>query len=147
MRKWIALTTGVFVMTAAAAAFAQDAGEAQRERLMKAMGGAARTLTQMSKGATPYDAAAATAAFTVIQNNAKAIPAAFAAPPGPGVTSEASPRIWENMADFAAHAKALEDDAAAAIKVAGNGVDAIGPALAAVGKDCGACHQTYRRKN
>jgi cytochrome c556 len=145
MRKWLALAAIAATTAICAQALAQDA-EAAREKLMKEMGGAARTLTQMSKGQAPYDAAAATAAFTTLRDHAAGIPATFKDPTPAGTKTEASPKIWEDMAGFTAKAKALEDDAAAGIQVAANGADAIGAALGKVGQDCQACHQVFRVK-
>lgn len=144
MRKWLALTTVVFVSALGAQALAQDV-EAQREALMKGLGGAVRTLTQMSKGQVPFDQAAAAAAFTKLRDNARGIPAVFATPTPPGVKTEALPKIWEDMAGFTAIAKKLETDAGGYIQIAS--ADAIGPALQVIGGSCGACHQTYRAKN
>lgn len=145
MRKWLALATVLLTTAVGAAAIAQDV-EAQRETLMKGMAGAARTLAQMSKGQVAYDAAAATAAFTTIRDHAAAIPAVFKDPTPAGVKTGASPKIWSDMADFTAHAKSLENDAAAGIQVAANGADAIGAALQKMGGNCGSCHESYRVK-
>jgi cytochrome c556 len=146
MRKWLALAA-VFVATGITAEALAQSAEEQREKLMKTLGAQVKTITQMSKGASPYDAAAATAAFTTIRDQAKAIPAAFGPPaPGGNDNTEASPKIWQDVAGFAAKAQALEDAAAAGIKVAGNGADALGPALQKVGAACGGCHEVFRIK-
>ncbi len=145
MRKWIAAGAVVAVIGAVGQAPAQDP-LAQRIALMKDMGGQARTLTQMARGQAPYDAAAATAAFTKIRDNAKAIPALFTAPPKPGEKTRAAPAIWTDMAGFKAAAAKLEADAAAAIPAAGGGQAALGPLLQNVGADCNSCHEAFQLK-
>jgi cytochrome c556 len=146
MRKWLALTAVLFTSGFVAEAQSQSA-EAQREQLMKTLGAQVRTLTQMSRGQTPYDAAAATAAFTTLRDRARAIPAAFGPPaPGGDDQTEASPKIWQDVAGFAAKATALEEAAAAGIQVAGNGADALPAALQKVGATCSGCHEVFRIK-
>ena len=55
------------------------------------------------------------------------------------------PAIWENKADFEAKLAKLSADAKA--KDAGvKDLDSFKAAMAEVGKDCGACHNTYRKK-
>lgn len=145
MRKWIAVGGALAVAGIVGQAMAQDP-LAQRIALMKDSGGAARTLTQMSRGQAPYEAAAAVAAFTKIRDNAKAIVALFPAPPKPGEKSTAAPTVWSDPAGFKASAAKLEADAGAAIAGAGGGQAAIGPLLQKVGGDCQSCHDVYRIK-
>lgn len=59
-------------------------------------------------------------------------------------TSRANPNIWSDMADFSAKMDALTEAAAAAAGSVGSGLEAVGPALGAMGGTCKACHQTYR---
>ena len=58
----------------------------------------------------------------------------------------ASPKIWENRADFDSHVasytKTVNDLAASGIK----NLDALKAAVPAVGKQCSGCHETYRLK-
>jgi cytochrome c556 len=145
MRKWIAAGAVLAVIGAVGQAPAQDP-LAQRIALMKDMGAQARTLTQMSRGQAPYDAAAATAAFTKIRDNAKTIPGLFPTPPKAGEKSRAAPAIWTDMARFKAAAAKLEADAGAAIPAAGGGQAALGPLLQKVGGDCNSCHEVFQLK-
>lgn len=145
MRKWIAVGGAVAVACLMGQAMAQDP-LAQRIALMKDMGAQARTLTQMARGQAPYDAAAATAAFTKIRDHAKELVAMFPAPPKAGDKSTAAPTIWSDPAGFKAAAAKLEADATAAIAGAGGGQAALGPLVQKVGGNCAACHETYRIK-
>lgn len=58
--------------------------------------------------------------------------------------TRALPAIWENLDDFVAKFGALQDAAEAVQAVAGDGMDALRPAVGALGAACQACHQTYR---
>ena len=58
----------------------------------------------------------------------------------------ASPKVWENMADFKARFVKFGEDAKAATASIKD-VDSLKAAMGNIGKnDCGACHQDYRRK-
>ena len=66
-------------------------------------------------------------------------------PPGSeNADGKASPKIWENKADFDAHAAKLVADATAAAAATAGGLDALKPAMGAVAANCKACHQMYR---
>lgn len=134
-------TMAAAVLIAGYAVAAEDYHE-QREALMKDNGAQATVAGKMAQGATPFDAAVAKAAMEKIAANAAATPALF--PPG-SESSDALPAIWENFADFEAKSMALKTAADAAAVAADQGLEAFGPAFAAVGQACGACHQVYRK--
>jgi cytochrome c556 len=58
--------------------------------------------------------------------------------------TRAKAEIWDNWDDFAAKWADLGEAATAMQAAAAEGPDAIGPALAALGGTCKACHQAYR---
>ena len=58
--------------------------------------------------------------------------------------TRALPAIWDNFDDFASKWGAYVTAANAMQAAAGTGLDAIGPALGALGGTCGACHDVYR---
>ena len=129
------------VLTAGTAFAASDTVE-MWETTMTQQGGAVKTLSEMAKGAAPYDAAAAEAAkATLIETSAK-IPTIFATPVD-DPESEAKPEIWTNWDDFVVKATALQT-AAAAIDV--SSAETIQAGLGAVGASCGGCHELYRVK-
>lgn len=70
-------------------------------------------------------------------------------PKGSDVADTAAlPAIWEKPDDFAKAVAAFETASAAFAGVAGGGdMQAIAAAFGAVGKSCGGCHQSYRKKN
>lgn len=139
-----------FATFAAGAAVAQDkfegvlkARKGQFELLALNIG----VLGGMARGNVPYDAAAASAAAGNIATVSK-INQSVLWPAGShnGAIqgTRAQPNIFENSADFAAKWDNLGKRAAALQAVAGNGLDALRPAVGAVGAACQECHEKYR---
>lgn len=58
--------------------------------------------------------------------------------------TRASAAIWENLDDFVAKFVAAQNAAEGLQSVAGDGLDALRPAVGAIGGTCQACHQAYR---
>ncbi len=143
MRKIVAVL-GLAAMVASAS-FAMAASDLakQREADMKAIGGAVKTSAGFATDKVPYDAAAAKAAMETIAAKATDFPTLF--PAGSETASKgASPKIWENKADFEAHAAKLASDAKAAATAADAGLDAFKVAFGTVTANCKSCHQLYR---
>lgn len=139
---WIAAGLAIAVATGSVAMAASDLS-AQRETDMKTIGRSLKTGFDMVQGKTDFDAAAAKAAMEKIAAMATEFPTLF--PPGSEkADGKASPKIWENKADFDAHAMKLASDAKAAAAATGGGLDAFKPAIGAVAANCKACHQVYR---
>ena len=145
MRKIFSLVTLSAVVLSCGVALAADLGK-QREADMKAIAGATKTAAGMASGKVAFDAVAAKKAMDVIAAKATEFPSLF--PEGSEkADNRASPAIWQNKADFEAHAKKLADDATAAGTAAEQGADAFKTAFAAVGGNCQSCHQSYRVKD
>ena len=130
-------------------ATAQEDPIKARKALMKANGDQAKILSDMSKGDKPYDQAAVTKAFAAFQDAAMKMPSLYPDNSKDGDPTDqynASPKVWENMADFKARFVKFGDEAkATAAKI--KDVDSLKAALGPIGKnDCGACHQDYRLK-
>lgn len=123
-------------------AIGQDDPIAARQALMKSNGAQAGALNGMVKGDTPFDAAAAKAAFETIAQNMATFPTLFPAGSDTGNT-KASPAIWTDMAGFQAAAAKLATDATAAAASV-NTLEDLQASFATIGGDCGACHQKYR---
>ncbi|MBA4783550.1 MAG: cytochrome c [Rhizobiales bacterium] len=108
-------------------------------------------LVAMAKGEAPYDAEAAKKAATNLQSLSTLdllplFPAGSDNVAQKGKT-RATPKIWE---DFAGVGKIVGDWQGAVstlVSVAGDGQAALAPAVGAVGKQCGTCHETYRAKD
>jgi len=138
------------VLAVAAVAFAVTAVVAQsdpvagRKALMKENGRQSGIARAMIEGKEPFDLA-----------KAKTVLATFASVHDKGKnlwpdTSKAGdhaslPAVWENKADFDAKLAKLSADAKA--KEAGvKDLDSFKAAMGDIGKDCGGCHNTYRKK-
>lgn len=105
-------------------------------------------LGPMFKGEKPYDQAAVDAALTQLDDTAKKLPSLF-----PASVKDAkwegdfspSPKIWEDKAGYdasvASFAKVVTE-AKAKIK----DLDSLKANFPGIGKECGACHETYRLK-
>jgi cytochrome c556 len=132
-------------LLAAGAAFAEgdatDPAAMEREKVMKAIGGAMGTLGGMAKGEVAYDAAAAEAAKAALIAAAGGVPAAFETQGGEDATSEAKPEIWTSWDDFVKKNEALT---AAATAADVSSAEAIGASLGTIGGACKDCHTTYR---
>ena len=144
IRKIIAVTLVCLVGTGIA--FAAESLGDQREAAMKTIGKSTGALAAIAKGKTAYDAATVKTSLETISATIKTFPALFPAD-SQSADKRASPKIWENKADFEAHATKLGADADMLLAQLPADQAAVGAALGTLGKDCGACHQTYRLKD
>lgn len=138
------------VLLGIGAVYAQQDVVNQRQTSMKENGkNIGGVLGAMAKGEKPYDQAAVDAAIAKLAENAKTMGALFPENTK-GLKADgkysASPKIWENRADFDSHVanytKAVNEVSAAGIK----NLDALKAAVPALGKQCSGCHETYRLK-
>ncbi|MGN6310946.1 MAG: c-type cytochrome [Xanthobacteraceae bacterium] len=138
------------VLLGIGAVYAQQDVVNQRQTSMKENGkNIGGVLGAMAKGEKPYDQAAVDAAIAKLAENAKTMGTLFPENTK-GLKADgkysASPKIWENRADFDSHVanytKAINEVAAAGIK----NLDALKTAVPALGKQCSGCHETYRLK-
>ena len=112
----------------------------------KALGG---VLTPMVKGEKPYDQASVNEALKVLDDTARKLPTMFPESTKglkPEGDYSASPKIWEDKAGFAAKIESftkIVTEAKAKIK----DLDSLKATVPAIGKECGACHETFRLKN
>ena len=136
----------IAVLSATAVSWAAMDPIATRQAVMKDNGAAIGTLAKMAKGEMDFDATAANLSIRVLYSGAAGFASLF--PPGSetGGDTEASPKIWEDMAGF----EAKNDDllnAAASIKATPIAdLDGVRAALGALGKTCQGCHETFRVK-
>ncbi|MCO5131008.1 MAG: cytochrome c [Xanthobacteraceae bacterium] len=138
------------VLLGAGAVFAQQDIVNQRQTEMKNnaknLGG---VLVAMVKGEKPYDQAAVDAALGVLVANAKVLSTQFP-DSTKGLRSgdkySASPKIWENRADFESHLASFAkvvNEAKASVK----DLDTLKATVPLIGKQCANCHETYRLKD
>ena len=142
MRKIVAVLGLAAMVSSVSFAMAASDLAKQREADMKAIGGAVKTSSGFASGKVPYDAAAAKAAMETIAAKATDFPTLFPAG-SEKADKSASPKIWENKADFEAHAAKLASDATAAAAASGS-LDTFKTAFATVTGNCKSCHQIYR---
>lgn len=144
MLKRTLAAAALCLMGAVSVASAQDYGQ-DREAAMKKMGGSMGALAAIAKGEKPYDAEAVKTALTTMSETVKVFPTYF--PEGSETASdEASPKIWEDKAGFEAAAAKLASNADMLLAQLPADQAGVGAAMGVLGKDCGACHQTYRLK-
>ena len=103
-------------------------------------------MLKMSRGQIPYDQAAVDAALADLEKAVPTIPATFQPNPKmdlPGAEYIASPKVWENKADFdskvPAVAKQITD-----LKGQIKDVDSLKVAWKQINDKCDGCHDTYR---
>ena len=143
------VVAGALLLSIGAVVASQDVAN-QTQTTMKATGRAmGAVLGPMFKGEKPYDQAAVDTALTQLADTAKKLPTMFPESiKGLKVEGDysSSPKIWEDKAGFAAKidgfAKVVTE-ASAKIK----DLDSLKATFPAIGKECGACHETFRLKN
>ena len=139
IRVVLAAVVVAFGVTAVAA---QDV-IAERKNLMKRSGEQARAGAQMVRGEAPYDQAKAQAIFDTYIDKAQKLPALFPATSRTGDTREL-PAVWEKGADWTAAINKFGADARKA-KADTKDLESFKTSFAAVGRNCGACHEAFRR--
>ena len=144
MKKTVVAALGILIAGGVGVLAQSGDPIGQRQNLMKNNQEQMRTLTGMSRGQVPFNAATAQAAFQRLEQNGRQIPALFPAGSTQGKTA-ALPVIWERKADFDAHAMKLEQDAKA-VQAGITDQASLQAAIQRVGQSCGGCHDAYRRK-
>ena len=144
MIKRILAVTALCLIGATSVVSAENQHE-NREAAMKKIGGAIGGLAAIAKGQKPYDAEVVKTSLSTVSATIKLFPTYF--PPGSENDDKvASPKIWENKADFEAKAAKLGADAEALLAQLPADQAAVGAALGTLGENCGACHGAYRLK-
>jgi cytochrome c556 len=142
MMKRILLAVAVAAL-GVTAVVAQGDPIAARKAVMKENNNQGRIAREMADGKQPFDLAVAKKAFASFQDAATKLPTLFPAGSQAGDT-RALPAIWEKPAEFKAAADKFGADAkagAANIK----DVESLKTAMAELGKNCGSCHQSFRK--
>lgn len=144
IKKFVAVS--ILCLASAGVAFAATSLGDQREAAMKKIGKSTGALAAIAKGKTQYDAATVKTSLETISATIKTFPELF--PAGSEKADKvANPKIWENKADFEAHATKLGADADMLASALPADQKAVGAALGKLGETCGACHQSYRLKD
>ena len=144
MIRRIALAAAIAAL-GVTAVVAQGDPIAARKALMKENGAQSRVAREMIEGKQPFDLAAAQkvlATFAAVDAKGKNL---WPASSKDGDTA-ALPAVWEKKSDFDAKLVKLGVDAKeAAAKV--KDLDSFKAVMGDMGKNCGGCHNTYRKKS
>jgi cytochrome c556 len=143
------LVVAATLLLGVGAVVAQQDVVKQTQTVMKGNGKNAGALAAMVKGEKPYDQATVDTALAQFEDTAKKLPTLFPESTK-GLKPEGdyspSPKIWEDKAGFdakiASFAKVVSE-AKPKIK----DIDTLKANFPAIGKECGACHETFRLKN
>jgi cytochrome c556 len=108
-------------------------------------------VSAMAKGEVPYDAALAEAHATNLallseMQTAPLLPEGTSNADLPGKT-RALAAIWEDPERYATLEQEFRDAVAGLVAVAGDGAEALGPAVTTVGGSCRACHSDFRAED
>ena len=118
---------------------------AARKALMKANGDQNRIATEMLEGKRPFNLDEAKKVFVVFVEAGEKAPALFPDNSKTGGDTAALPPIWENKADFNAKLDKFATDSKAAGE-ATKDLETFKVQMTEVRKNCGGCHQTYRKR-
>jgi cytochrome c556 len=136
----------VFAALGITAVVAQSDPIAARKAVMKENGAQAKVASEMIQGKEPFDLAKAHKVLTTFAGVSDKVKPLFPDSSKTGGDTAALPAIWENKADFEAKLAKLSADAKetdATVK----DIDSFKAAMGIVGKNCGGCHNTYRKKS
>lgn len=143
----------VFAMALLAAGSALAHGGATgvvRERMdaMSAMGKNMKSIGQMLKGSSAFDAATVAASADAIAAHSGGTLTALFPPDSLQKASEASPGIWAQWDRFSEYAGKLQGSALdlKSLAEAGAGRQAIGSAFGKLAASCKTCHEAFRIK-
>lgn len=144
----IATFAGAAAVQSTAATAADTAAEAiaERQALLKSMGGSMRPMAAIARGQAEADKAVMTRHANNVAAKARGLAASFAMDTrSSGIASDALPAIWTSKADFNRKAAALVT-ASGRLQTAANSGDvaSFSAALGAVGQTCKDCHDSYR---
>ncbi|MEZ5839032.1 MAG: cytochrome c [Hyphomicrobiales bacterium] len=144
--RYVAAAAALAGILGTVGAIAADNPIETRKGVMKSIGAAIKATAPMVKGEAEYDAVKAELAMRVVANGAAAAPHLFPAGSETGGDTEASPKIWEDMAGFKAKADTFAADANAAVASAAGGLDAFKGGFMKLTGNCKDCHEAFRIK-
>ena len=127
------------------AVVAQSDPIATRKAVMKENGNQSRIAREMIEGKQPFNLDAAKKVLTTFAETNDKAKNLWPDNSKTGGDTAALPAVWENKADFDAKLAKFSNDAkAAGAKV--KDLDSFKAEMGEVGKNCGGCHQTYRKR-
>lgn len=147
--KYVGIASAVAICASVTLAFAGGHTPVeQREAIMKTMGQSAKTIGDMLKGETAFDAVVANETLVTMQTAVANLGDLF--PEGTELAGEnenaAGPAIWTDRAGFEAKIAAFQEDISAAVSAAPQEKEAMAVAFGEVAQNCKSCHEAYRVK-
>ena len=143
------LVVAATLLLGVGAVVAQQDVVKQTQSVMKGNGKNAGALAAIVKGEKPYDQATVDTALAQFEDTAKKLPTLFPESTK-GLKPEGdyspSPKIWEDKAGFDAKIASFSKVVSEAKPKIRN-LDTLKANFPAIGKECGACHETFRLKN
>jgi cytochrome c556 len=144
--RMIRTVLGVAVLAFGTTALvAQNDPIAARKALMKTNGDQNRIATEMLEGKRPFNLDEAKKIFVVFSEAGEKAPALFPDNSKTGGDTAALPPVWENKADFNAKLAKFASESKAAGE-ATKDLETFKVQITEVRKNCGGCHQTYRKR-
>ncbi len=146
MRRFV-LAGGVLavgVISTAAVALTDDP-ITTRKQLMQANGAAMGAAQAMIKGEVPFDARIAMSALQNFEAVGYSFGDYFPEGSDQGDT-RASPKIWEEMAEFQQYITEFRENAAKGIAAKPETLEAFQTALGPLGQNCQQCHEEFREE-
>ena len=144
--KMIRTAFAVAVLAFAATGLvAQNDPIAARKTLMKANGDQNKVATEMLEGKRPFNLDDAKKVLATFAEAGEKAPTLFPDDSKTGGDTGALPAIWENKTDFQARLAKFAQDSKAAGD-ATKDLDSFKVQITEVRKNCGGCHQTYRKR-
>lgn len=140
------LTAAILGLAGVSLVYAAGEPQKVRQEMMEKVGDSVGAMAKMVKGEKPFDADVVLASLETIAETVKTFPDHFPKGSETGFETEASPKIWENMADFRDHAEKLQMAATAAAADSPANLDELKAMFGPFTKNCGACHELYRIK-
>ena len=142
LRSCLLFTAAVAIATTA---FAQADPISTRRTLMKGVGAATRTGSQMVKGEAPFDLAKAQEILKTYAVAADTVHNHFPETSKTGGETTASPKIWESQADSRKRFDAWAQDIRKA-SAETKDLNSFRASFGTVTKACASCHESYRIK-
>lgn len=158
MKKIVGLVSAIAILASGlSVAFAADGPFTKeikaRQGLMQVAGFNIGVLAAMAKGKRDYDAKIAATAAKSVHLAAMIDDSGLLWPEGSDLTNKdltietaAKIEAWSTFPKVTEKHKAWLEASAELAEVAGNGLDALKPAVGAVGKSCKGCHDDFRQK-
>jgi cytochrome c556 len=138
-----AISAATILALGLTAAAAQQDPIGSRRALMKANGAATAAASKMVKGEVPFDLAKAKEVLQTYADAAAKMHTYFPENSKTGGDTIASPKIWENQADFRSRFDNWSKEIEKA-KAETKDLDSFKTEFATVTKACASCHQAYR---